>query len=121
MSLPPYRYRLKYRPDIQVGSFDKADVGDDEGLTDALLIASVLKTPGGVSTMFWTFDGTKPTTDLPGKQRVAEMDPDDLFGLWLILANSLAANELLSTGKRAVAGYAFESIADAIRRGRGLK
>ena len=74
---------------------------EDVGATDAVLVISMLYPPdGSFSMLLSTLDGR---TD-------GEVDDNELFKVWTMLAKSLAESKTLGPGKRAFASQVFEEV-----------
>ena len=105
-----YKYKIRYKmekPDIGAFTKDQAEGG---GLTDCLLIGSVLHPPdGSYSQTFYTFDGRKNGED---------WDDKDLFKFWILMASRLANSKTLDRGRRDFADNVFETFRQAMFGGR---
>lgn len=101
-----HRYRLKYRFSFEPGEFHLESRGRDDGLTDALLLASIIyPSDGSLSVMLMSKDGRT------GKE-LADLE---LFKVWSVLCVRLAESETLPEGHRQFA----EMTMDAIKRALG--
>lgn len=88
-------YAIRYK--IEPGSFASNDVGPNEGLTDAMLFASIVREEGGTSTAWVSRDGDGP------------MSNDMQFIQWGILAAELMKLGL-SPDQYRICSEAFEAI-----------
>lgn len=93
-------YALKYH--IETGEFKAGDQTELEGLTDALVMMSVLYfEDGSSSSMLMSVDGRGDGKKaLPAK---------DVFMAWSIMASSLSKNEDLTPEIRILCSNAFEA------------
>lgn len=95
------KYKIKYTLDIETGEFTPDDLGDREmeGLTDQLVVVSIVKEKlddegESVSVMI---------SDFSGDSENARVTSDDMFVVWLALADGLKNKEDLEPAARNVA------------------
>jgi hypothetical protein len=83
------KYRLRYRiGDPERGLWTREDAGEEHGLTDGLIIGSILYPPDGtLSFMFWTWDGRKENPK-------DGLDDTELFKVWTLLTMRLLQGEV---------------------------
>jgi hypothetical protein len=97
-------YHLKYY--IEVGDFTK-EQADGHGLTDAIVIASILRGPkaheGEKSIAIVSADGHNKGQEIPSTE---------LFQVWTILADMLTQEDDLPAWQKAMA----ESVINAVRK-----
>lgn len=99
-------YRLRYRVDFEPGQFEKSDATPDQGLTDALLLASIIYPPdGSLSVMFLSKDG----------RTGEELADIELFKVWSMLSARLAESTTLPEGMRRFAQRNLEAVRDALK------
>jgi hypothetical protein len=97
---PPYKYRLSYDVHIDGITKDELEATNLSG-TDAILWASILYSPdGSLSIQFISQDGRT------GK----ELDDNEWFKVFLMLAKRLGDSTTLSPIKREFAQIVFEGI-----------
>lgn len=85
---------------------------EDIGATDAAIVISMIyPTDGSFSMLSSSLDGRT------GK----EVDDNELFKVWSLLAKSLAESKTLGPGKKAFAGQVFEEIRSVMLASRGAE
>jgi hypothetical protein len=107
-----HKYKLLYKLEGKPEGFgvDEAKAKAEEGFgsCDAMLLASLIyPEDGSFSCLFVSADGRK------GIQ--ADLDDNEWFKVWSMLANRLANSETLSDNKKAFCHQVFEIIASAVR------
>lgn len=109
-----HKYRLKYRFDAEVGSFDKSEARTkDDGLSDALVLFSLIYPgTGEFSQMFVSKDGRT------GKN----LADKELFKVWVLLGKTLSnphrqgGNNGLSDEQRAMASFPYKMVVGKCKR-----
>lgn len=106
-----HTYKVKYELDVKTGEFEADDVEgiEEGGLTDELVLVSILKNEHedgtGISISFIGFNGEDPKEDIPS---------DDMFLVWLALAESLQNDDSLPRPLRAITAAAIAATKMAI-------
>jgi len=103
---PRHKYKIRYTmTNPEFGEFIPDDT-PSLGLTDQLLIASVLlPEDGSRSQAFMTWDGKNE-----GKQWSAE----DLFKFWTLMAHNVASHPDMPLPQVELAEYVFETVRQAV-------
>ena len=102
------RYGIKYR--IDVGNFLAEDAGGKEGLTDALILISMLyPEDGSLSVALVSADGRNVVDE-----EFPSLPSIDIFKAWSLMANNLMESEDLPPLHRAICQHAFETIRTVI-------
>ncbi len=101
------KYFLRY--DIEAhpkGISKKAAKGDGAGWADALFLASIIYPPdGSLSMLFMSKDGRT------GK----ELDDNEWFKVWALLAARLAQSKTLGPGKRGLCADVHEMMCEMVK------
>ena len=92
-------YKLKYDFEFEEGDFDKQDAGEG-GLTDALLIVSVIK-DAGISILPLSVDPSSET---------GQLSSIDMFKVWYLLIGHLRDMPDMSDDKKKL----FEAVKETI-------
>lgn len=113
------KYQLRYvfgNPTAGEFSKEDADAGPFFGLTDSLLLFSIIHPPDGSwSCQFWGWDGRrKPLPDGIANS----LDDDELWKVWAMLASRLAASKTLDAGRRGFALATLDALREAVLRDR---
>lgn len=105
-----HKYKLKYKLDMDAGEFSKEDLTNDPsdvGGTDALILFSLLyPEDGSFSSLMITKDGRSG--------EVTELDDNEVFKVWSMLAHRLAESKTLSKNKKEFASQVFEIHREAV-------
>ncbi len=103
-----HKYRLLYRFDPKPEGVTREEVAaaGAGGACDAALVASIIyPEDGSLSVLFTGTDG-----------RTGDMISDvEMFKVWTLLANRLAASKTLGEGKRQLAQLTWDAVCSAIR------
>lgn len=107
MATTDRKYALRYMVDFKKGEFVKADAEGKYGLTDALLVASILFEPdGSTSTVTMSVDGRQP---LKKDGRLGELPDTDWFKIWSYLAKDLQSMDI-NQWQKDIANDALEQV-----------
>ncbi len=103
-----HNYKIRYGFSPEIGEFTEEQVKQAKaGGTDALILFNLLF-PGGGQYLcdYVSIDGrtSKPVAD------------EELFRVWVFLANKLAQSEGLDDGKKAFAGEVFKTFVNAVQK-----
>lgn len=95
------RYRIRYKTEIEVGSFTREEIyAKEAGGTDALLYASIICPEDGSYSIVWFSKDGRTGEELTEKE---------IFKAWLMLAGRLAKSSELDFMRRRFADETFQS------------
>lgn len=101
-------YKIKYTMSIERGDFEKLEgKGENVGMCDAFIFASILKQGGGFSAIIAGKDGTQPL----GSDGVQDVD---IFKVWAMIAAGLKESPRLNDAQRRVMGEAHATISKSV-------
>jgi hypothetical protein len=99
------RYRITYQLKHHPQGIALADIPENYGASDALIVISQLYPPDG--------SYSQHTSGLDGRTG-GDIEIGELFKAWAVLANSLATNPELGPGQRLIAWHAHALMTKAI-------
>ncbi len=103
----PHKYKLLYKLEATPDGVPVDKIPEGMGACDAVLFCSMIyPADGSFSVYFIGKDGRR--TD--GK----DLDDNEMFKVWSLLANRLGASTTLSEGKKKLAGEVWEIIRGAV-------
>lgn len=103
-----HKYKLLYKPEGYSVEEAKAKAKEGFGSCDAMLFASLLyPEDGSFSCLFVSADGRKGIQE--------DLDDNEWFKVWSMLAHRLAKSETISPNKKELCHQVFEIIAASIR------
>lgn len=102
-------YYLTYKVTAHPSGITKEQVPDGEGACHSIIVHSMLYQPDGSFSLLTV--GTDGRND-------RDVEPNEMFKVWTLMASELADYDQLSPNKREFCKVVFESIADAIKKER---
>ena len=103
-----HQYSIRYR--IEAGKFKDSDAEGNEGLTDSLVLISIIYPgDGSSSTLILSADGRNIT----GKD-LGPLPVIDSFKAWSMMANSLMSNHELPKRLREICETAFSAVQEIV-------
>lgn len=105
-----HKYKIRYKLEPEVGEFSADECGQAGGGTDAYIFFSLIYPEDGSFSMnFFPKDGRND-----GK----ELDDNEIFKVWSLLASRLARSETLDEGKKTFAEAVFDTFRKSVLKGR---